>query len=126
VTLITDIVRCAVQFETVADMRTFVTNWIMKYGLARRSSKEIGLLATISNETREFFRIFGEYFRKATPNPDAGDAAADDVRMLPVISDEDFKLFEIHRIRNRLDPDLIDVPGGYRDVACKLKIGFVR
>jgi hypothetical protein len=128
VSLITDIVRCAVQFETVAEMRTFVSNWIMKYGVARRSSNQEGWLTTIYNETREFLRIFGEYFRRETPNPDAGDAVADDVRysMLTVISDEDFKLFEIHRIRNRLDPDLIQVPGGYRDLAFKLKIGFVR
>ena len=40
--------------------------------------------------------------------------------------DDEFKLFEIHRIKNRLDPELIEAPGGYRDIAFKLKIGVVR
>ena len=127
VSLITDIVRCSVQFETVAEMRTFVSNWIMKYGLANRSSKQVGWLTTMRNETREFFRIFGEYFRRAAPTPDASHVDADEVRytMITPVS-EDFKLFEICRIRNRLDPNLIDAPGGYRDIAFKLKMGFVR
>jgi hypothetical protein len=34
------------------------------------------------------------------------------------------KIFDILRIRNRFDPDLEDVPGGYRDFALKIKIGF--
>jgi hypothetical protein len=128
VSLITDIVRCAVQFETASDMRTFVLGWIMKYGIAHRKSTKAGWLARSCSETRKFFRIFGEYCRRAEPIPDTRDAEADDIRydMLASTSDEDFKLFEIHRVRNRMDPDLIDVPGGYRDVAFKLKIGFVR
>ncbi len=127
VSLITDIVRCSVQFETVAEMRTFVSNWIMKYGLACRSSKQVGWLTTMRNEIREFFRIFGEYYRRAAPTPDASDAAADDVRYTMITPvPEDFKLFEICRIRNRFDPNLIDAPGGYRDIAFKLKMGFVR
>jgi hypothetical protein len=32
VSLITDIVRCAVQFETASEMRKFVSMWIVKYG----------------------------------------------------------------------------------------------
>jgi hypothetical protein len=36
------------------------------------------------------------------------------------------KIFEILRIRNRFDPSLVDVPGGYRDFALKIKIGFSR
>ena len=35
-------------------------------------------------------------------------------------------IFEILRIRNRLHPALQDVPGGYRDFALKVKIGFFR
>ncbi len=123
--MITDIVRCAVQFETAADMRLFVAEWIMKYGLARFNTTKAGWLATIRNESREFVRIFGEYFRRASFGSDAVDAEADDV-MPASISDEDFKLFEIYRIRNRMDPELIDVPGGYRDLAFKMKVGFVR
>jgi hypothetical protein len=123
--LITDIVRCAVQFETAADMRLFVFEWIMKYGKARFNTTKAGLLTTIRNESREFVRIFGEYLRRTTSGSEAVDAEADDV-MPASICDEDFKLFEICRIRNRMDPDLIDVPGGYRDLAFKLKVGFVR
>ncbi len=36
------------------------------------------------------------------------------------------KIFEILRIRNQLDPALLDVPGGYRDFAMKIEIGFFR
>lgn len=99
----------------------------MKYGLVHQKSKQAGWFASCCSETHKFLRIFGEHFRRAVPIPDTLDAAADDVRydMLGT-SDAEFKLFEIHRIRNRMDPDLIDVPGGYRDVAFKLKIGFVR
>lgn len=124
--MITDIVRCAVQFETAADMRLFVSDWIMKYGLARVHTAKEGWLTTIRKETREFCRIFGEHFRRTTS--DAVDSPTNDVRydMLTSTTDEEFKLFEICRIRNRMDPDLIDVPGGYRDLAFKLKIGFVR
>lgn len=120
--------RCAVQFESVVDMRTFISGWIIKYGLVPRKSKKAGWLASRCSETHKFFRIFGEHFGRAAPILDTLDAAADDIRydMLASASDEEFKLFEIHRIRNRMDPDLIDVPGGYRDVAFKLKIGFVR
>jgi hypothetical protein len=128
VSLITDIVRCAVQFETVGDMRTFISGWIMKYGLVHRKTKKAGWFASSCSETHKFFRIFGEHFGRSVPILDTLDVAAADIRddMLASTSDEEFKLFEIHRIRNRMDPDLIDAPGGYRDVALKLKIGFVR
>jgi hypothetical protein len=130
VTLITDIVRCAVQFETAADMQNFVLKWIMKYGIARRNATKVGWLTIIRKETQEFFRIFGEHLRRATTTPQARSpyASTNDTSydMLPLQPAEDFKLFEIYRIRNRLDPDLIEVPGGYRDLAFKLKIGFVR
>ena len=78
-------------------------------------------------ETREFFRIFGEYFQKEGVPYDQVPAGVIDIpSQISISDDEDFKLFEIHRIRNRLDPDLDDAPGGYRDLALKLKIGFVR
>ena len=76
------------------------------------------------NEIREFFRIFGEHFRN-DPNSEADNTSANNTNSSTRAS-EDLKLFEICCIRNRLDPDLIDAPGGYRDLAFKLKIGFVR
>ncbi len=125
-TLITDIVRCSVQFETAADMRKFVSNWILKYGVARRNTIKVGWMTTAKNETREFFRIFGEYFRNTKQTvPNAGDDAANNFSSQASF-DDNLKLFEIFRIRNRLDPNLVDAPGGYRDLAFKLKIGFVR
>ena len=120
--------RCTVQFETASDMHDFVMKWICKYGLARQNKTKIGLKEKIVKETREFFRIFWEYFKNEGHVPyDQLPAAVIDIASLNSTSDdEDFKLFEIHRIRNRLDPDLDDAPGGYRDLALKLKIGFVR
>jgi hypothetical protein len=41
-------------------------------------------------------------------------------------SEHSGKIFEILRIRNRLDPELVEVPGGYRDFAIKINIGFYR
>ena len=123
--LITDIVRCAVRFETAAEMKSFLNDWILKFGQVHQNALEVGWPTKIQNETRQFFRIFGEYFRNAEPIDDAGDAADNDASPSTPVS-EDLKLFEICRIRNRLDPDLIDAPGGYRDLAFKLKIGFVR
>ena len=41
-------------------------------------------------------------------------------------SEHSGKIFEILRIRNRLDPELEAVPGGYRDFAIKMNIGFYR
>ena len=122
--LITDIVRCAVRFETAAEMQSFVTHWILKFGQAHQNALEVRWVTSIQNEIREFFRIFGEHFRNE-PISEADDASANNTNSSTRAS-EDIKLFEICRIRNRLDPDLIDAPGGYRDLAFKLKIGFVR
>ena len=122
--LITDIVRCAVRFETAAEMQSFVTDWILKFGQAQQYALEVRLLTSIQNEIRDFFRIFGEHFRNV-PIPETYDSSANKASSSTRAS-EDIKLFEICRIRNRLDPDLIDAPGGYRDLAFKLKIGFVR
>jgi len=124
VSLITDIVRCAVRFETAAEMQSFVTDWILKFGQAHQNALEVRWLTSMRNEIREFFRIFGEHFRNE-PIPEAEDTSANSASS-STRAPEDIKLFEICRIRNRLDPDLIDAPGGYRDLAFKLKIGFVR
>jgi hypothetical protein len=130
VSLITDIVRCAVEFENVSDMSFFVQNWISKYGRAHQNARTFEWTTKLRNETRDFFRIFGKYFRSAGCMPKTcqqcdqpSDATIDHSKQS---IDQGFHLFEILRIRNRLDPALIDVPGGYRDLAFKLKIGFVR
>ena len=105
-------------------MQSFVTHWILKFGQAHQNALEVRWVTSIQNEIREFFRIFGEHFRNE-PIPETYETSANNTSSSTRAS-EDIKLFEICRIRNRLDPDLIDAPGGYRDLAFKLKIGFVR
>jgi hypothetical protein len=76
----------------------------------------------------ETFDILEQYFRKTRRTTDAHNNEETFFKDISPssLNDETFKLFEIHRIRNRLDPDLVEVPGGYRDLSFKLKIGFVR
>ena len=90
------------------------------------------------NECSFFFHDFREHFSSSSKiHPDDSEtphqcvdrpceAANADLSQNSSSEDDDFKLFEIQRIKNRLDPELIEVPGGYRDIAVKLKIGFVR
>ena len=91
------------------------------------------------NEFSIFFHDFREYFNSSGKiHPDTSsdtphqhvdrpcEVANANLSQSSSSEDDDFKLFEIHRIKNRLDPELIEVSGGYRDIAFKLKIGFVR
>ena len=92
----------------------------------------------VLNECSLCFHDFREYFSSSGKiHPDTSDtphqhvdrpceSANANLSQSSSSEDDDFKLFEIHRIKNRLDPELIEVPGGYRDIAFKLKIGFVR
>lgn len=111
----------------------------MKYGQSPSSEVHIGRLKTFLDEFRLLLHDLREHFGSAN-NPDTchtprqhserpSDAVLANVSQSSSRDDDDdenFKLFEIHRIKNRLDPGLVDVPGGYRDIAFKLKIGFVR
>jgi hypothetical protein len=135
--LITDIVRCSVAFETVSDMSLFVQEWIMKYGKVRQIKSKFALskkISEIRTEMQNFLKLFGEHFRSSgrirqmreQRDRPAASTTTQSEHSANQTTDRDFHLFEIHRIRNRLDPALIVVPGGYRDLAFKLKIGFVR
>jgi hypothetical protein len=136
--LITDIVRCAVVFDSASDMKLFVTNWIVRFGQSERSAVQLGGLKMFLNECSLLFHDFREHFSSSVNiQPDTSDtphqqverpseAANANLSQSSSSEDDDFKLFEIHRIKNRLDPELIEVPCGYRDIAVKLKIGFVR
>jgi len=121
-------VRCAIQFETAAELQSFVSKWILKFGQGRKIVKQIGRFTSIQNETLKVFDILGQYFRKATRTTNAHNNEETDFKDVSPssLNDEPLKLFEIHRIRNRLDPNLVEVPGGYRDLSFKLQIGFVR
>jgi hypothetical protein len=119
-------------------MKAFITNWIMRLGQSARIAIQIGRLKKFLNEFGMFIHDIRDHVSSAGKvHPDCGDSlhqqtdqpcetANSDASQNSSNEDEDFKLFEIHRIKNRLDPELIHTPGGYRDVAFKLKIGFVR
>jgi hypothetical protein len=106
-------------------MNIFITNWILKYGKGPTRDIKLGKMTKMLNETRNFLKIAREYMgRRQQVFPD--DCGEPFENPTETIADSDIKLFEIHRIRNRMDAGLIRVPGGYRDVAFKIKIGFVR
>ncbi len=124
-------------FDTASDMKVFITNWIMRFGQSAKSAIQIGRLKMFLNEFGMFLHDCCEHSSSAGKvHPDTSDSshqhvdrpveAINAVSQNSSIEDDDFKLFEIHRIKNRLDPELIEAPGGYRDIAFKLKIGFVR
>ena len=119
-------------------MKVFITNWIMRFGQSARSAIQIGRLQMFLNEFGMFLHDVREYLSsaKGKVHPDTGHSPHQHVDQPFEVTNADlsqnsstedeFKLFEIHRIKNRLDPELIEAPGGYRDIAFKLKIGFVR
>jgi hypothetical protein len=165
VTLLTDIVRCAVRFATPNDLLNFVQNWLFVYGEPKRPEEKTSMKNRFEKQFREFKDVVNDFFHpyidaeddESTPAPpnSAEQPPADAVAVSPPTSADarqahapgahshseqgvkcdcndcinfqrQHKIFEILRIRNRLDPALLDVPGGYRDFAIKIKIGFFR
>ncbi len=141
VTLLTDLVRCAVRFETPRELLHFVEKWLFVYGQPRPSPEQASLLQLWREKLERFMLVFKQYYSAVPTSDDAQQSAspsvADDAARVvaaqlytedaaPDASSQRHKVFEILRIRNRLDPALLDVPGGYRDLALKLKIGFFR
>jgi hypothetical protein len=151
VTLLTDIVRCAVRFATPKELLHFVKNWLFIYGEPQRPQKKPSMKKRLEKQFLEFKSIVHDFFHPDSYFP--GNASSPD--NLPpnseragradspgvcarneqdvdcdctdcVNSQRQHTIFEILRIRNRLDPNLTDVPGGYRDFALKIKIGFSR
>ena len=112
VTLLTDIVRCAVQFETPADLLRFVKEWLFLYGEPQTRDPPKSMISRWVEELQEFMRVVTN-----SPSPN---------KQSNLQNEHSGKIFEILRIRNRLDPELEEVPGGYRDFAIKLNIGFYR
>jgi hypothetical protein len=117
VTLLTDIVRCAVQFEDPADLLRFVKEWLFIYGQPQTRDPPKSMISRWVEELQEFMLVVtnSSIPRSQSPNKQ------DDLQ-----SEHSGKIFEILRIRNRLDPELEAVPGGYRDFAIKINIGFYR
>jgi hypothetical protein len=112
VTLLTDIVRCAVQFETPADLLRFVKEWLFLYGKPQTRDPPKSMISRWLEEFQEFILVFTN-----SPIPD---------KQTDLQNEHNGKIFEILRIRNRLDPELENVPGGYRDFSIKINIGFYR
>ena len=192
VTLLTDIVRCAVRFATPRDLLNFVENWLFVFGEPKRPEKKTSMKSRFAEQYRDFKDIVNDFFHPYNDSEDrephenlsnsekqnlsenavaknavaknavapypvnsAKNPPVDANVPLPLMasntsqyhapgahsrseqgvvcdcdacikSQRQHKIFEILRIRNRLDPALLDVPGGYRDMALKIKIGFFR
>lgn len=172
-TLLTDLVRCAVRFASPKDLLNFVENWLFIYGEPQRPEKKTSMKNRFERQFWEFKDVINDFFHPYSdfeddgspagaasrapfpPNSERADPLADS-SLNPVSpnseldhqahapgsrfhneqdncdcddcvnSQRQHKIFEIMRIRNRLDPALLDVPGGYRDFALKIKIGFFR
>ena len=137
VSRITDVVRGSVYFPSAVELAQFVDEWVMKYGVAHQAApKRSSIFQHLLAQVTEFISVYSEFMRSSVPtanisddddsskllrNRETSDSVETDAQKEPEI-----KAFEILRIRNRFDPALIDVPGGYRDLALKLKIGFTR
>ena len=116
-TLLTDIVRCAVQFETPADLLRFVKEWVFLYGEPQTRDPPKSMLSRWVEELQEFMLVVTN---SSIPDHQSPNKQSD------LQSEHSGKIFAIFRIRNRLDPELEAVPGGYRDFAMKMNIGFYR
>ena len=117
VTLLTDIVRCAVQFKTPADLLRFVKEWLFLYGEPQTRDPPKSMLSRWLEELQEFMLVVTNSYIPECQSPN---------KQSDLQSEHSGKIFEILRIRNRLDPELEEVPGGYRDFAIKINIGFYR
>ena len=117
VTLLTDIVRCAVQFKTPADLLRFVKEWLFLYGEPQTRDPPKSMISRWVEELQEFMRVVTN-----SPIPEIQSPK----EQSNLQNERSGKIFEILRIRNRLDPELEEVPGGYRDFAIKINIGFCR
>ena len=117
VTLLTDIVRCAVQFETPADLLRFVKEWLFLYGEPQTRDPPKSMISRWLEELQEFMLVVTNSAIPECLSPN---------KQRDLQSEHSGKIFEILRIRNRLDPELEEVPGGYRDFAIKINIGFYR
>ena len=154
VSLLTDIVRCAVRFADSKDMLEFVRNWLFVYGETQRPENKPSMAKRFHKQMQEFKDVISYFFNPVKQNSGNSDSKhrdndmpADKERANPdsehvccanfqgasvhvdpasISEAQKHKIFEILRIRNRLDPSLVDVPGGYRDFALKIKIGFSR
>jgi hypothetical protein len=117
VTHLTDIVRCAVKFEAPADLLRFVEEWLFVDGKPQTRDPPPSMISRWVEELQEFKLVVTNSSLPKSQSPNKQDG---------LLSENCEKIFEILRIRNRLDLELEEVPGGYRDFSLKLNIGFYR
>ena len=109
------------RFEIPADLLRFVTEWLFVYG----ETKEVDLTKSMIHRWMEQFKEFKEVIREHY-FPSSLDVHKNQPSTNEGKCYDKNKIFEILRIRNRFDPELEEVPGGYRDFAIKMNIGFYR
>jgi hypothetical protein len=136
VSLLTDIVRCAITFEEPRHLLDFVENWLLKHGTPTqpKPDKKTQFIVGIKHRMKRakyFFRLFRDYIKRSLNIHDYDDSDEEVVQKQseetkdPASWSPDI-LFEIMRIRNRFNLELIEAPGGYRDLSLKIKIGVTR
>ena len=116
-------------------MLDFVQKWLFVYGKPKCPDAK---QSVVVRWKEGFFQAFGSLFKSNDQAYSALSTSENAASTVPpphvsVPIDSRHKahsnptpIFEILRIRNRLHPALQDVPGGYRDFALKVKIGFFR
>ncbi len=109
------------QFETPADLLDFVTKWLFAYGEPKSRELTKSMISRWLEQFRDFKQVIQEHYFPSNLNTSENQPISNE----GMCADKN-KLFEILRIRNRLDPELEEVPGGYRDFAIKINIGFYR
>jgi hypothetical protein len=102
-------------------MLDFVKRWLFSYGEPKRPVKKPSAFTRWKEHLQEAKVVLKEFFFSH-----AYSALSSSERKQRAEEGMQGKIFEILRIRNRLDPRLKDTTGGYRDLALKLKIGFFR
>jgi hypothetical protein len=126
-------------------MLNFVENWLFIYGEPQRREGQTSMKQRFEEQVREFKDVVNDFLHPysetehdaAPPLPNASKARTDCALTQNIRNSgcdcnccislqQKHKIFQILRIRNRFDPALLDVPGGYRDFAIKIKIGFFR
>lgn len=128
------------KFERCKDILDFVEKWLFIYGKPKCPGAKQSFVMRWKDE---FFNAFGLQSNKilsysALPTSEnTASTVSSNSKTPPHVSIEmqshdtaneckAAPIFEILRIRNRMHLDLQDVPGGYRDFALKIKIGFFR
>ena len=109
------------RFETPADLLDFVTKWLFVYGEPKSRDLTKSMIGRWVEQFKDFKQVIQEHYFSSNLNANENQSITNEGMCV-----DKNKVFEIFRIRNRLDLELEEVPGGYRDFAIKINIGFYR